>query len=284
MIRIKKDPATKNEYVAAEGIWVRNFAKECVSPLNLSPLVGRDEYVRLVENEEANRTLQIINVSDEDIGYRKMVIVSDGHDFDRRHRIISQFPSDVAVVAVNRAMLKWKLMEIERRPINIYVVNNPYSECMHYLPKGNYHPACVASTRTHPEFVKKYKGRLYLYEPTPSKTFGLDKSPIYYIDDYRNPICAAIGMAYRFGVEKLMLMCCDDSFVEPRDAAVQLQNGLYTYPQHITTQSLIDANLYWYKCQGGDITTVADFSSGPECKNAIAVATPEEAVEFFSSS
>jgi hypothetical protein len=281
-MRIKKDPATKNEYIAADGVWVRNFAKDCVSPVNLSPLVGRDEYVNLVDNEEANHTRQITNISDEDIGFRRAVIVSDGYDFDRRHRIISEFPSDVAVIAVNRALVKWTLLD-KKRPINLYVVNNPYVECMGYLPKNKYFPSCVASSRTHPEFIKKYAGRIYLYEPTPARSFGLENNPVYFIDDYRNPICAAIGLAYRFGVEKLMLMCCDDSFVEERDASVPLPNGLFTYPQHVRTQHIVDANLYWYKAQGGDSSSIADFSSGLESQNAAYITNEEEAVSFFTT-
>lgn len=278
-MRIKKDPITRNEYISADGVWVRNFTKDCVVPINLSPLVALEEYSLLVENEESNRVLQISNISDEEIKFNRAVIVSDGYDFESRHRIISKFPSDVAVIAVNRALLKWKLMESDRKPINLYVVNNPYTECLNYMPKTKYYPACVASSRTNPNFVKKYKGRIYLYEPTPSRSFGLVNQPIYFIDDYRNPICAAIGLAHKFGVEKLMLMCCDDSFKEKRESSVELPNGLFAYNQHLITNNLIDANLYWYT-RNEDIT-VADYSSGLKCKNAAYIKNEEEALSFF---
>jgi len=87
------------------------------------------------------------------------------------------------------------------------VINNPYKEAMNYMSPKNalYFPACIASTRTYHEFVKRYLGNLYLYEPTPETNFGTRKEGHrYFIDDYRNPICAAIGIAYQFGVKKLM--------------------------------------------------------------------------------
>jgi hypothetical protein len=101
------------------------------------------------------------------------------------------------------------------------------------------------------------------------------------IDDYRNPICAAIGLAYRFGVQRLMLVCCDNSFDKPRDAAVQMKNGLWTYEQHLRSHDIIDANLYWLTHQKDAEVKVADWSNGPEYVNATYISSAQEAIDFF---
>ena len=68
-----------------------------------------------------------------------------------------------------------------------------------------------------------------------------------FIDDYRNPVCAALGIAYRMNAKKIMLFCCDDSFVDERPAAEKLENGLWAYPQHKISYRIIDGIGYWLK-------------------------------------
>lgn len=280
-MRIKKDPVTKNEYISAGGVWVRNFAKNCVSPVNISHEMFTGDYAVLVENEENNRVLQTANISDENLKFSKAIIISDGFDFENRHKIISSLPPDVYVIAVNKALAKWQLMSSHRRAINLFVVNNPYVECMGCIPKNNYYPTCIASIRTYPPFIKKYKGSIYCYNPTPTRTFGIERNPIYFIDDYRNPICAAVGLCYQFGVSKLMMMCCDDSFADFRENCVKLENGLNTYNQHLKVNSILDANFFWYKRHREDDVDISDYSSGPKYKNATCISNDEECVRFF---
>lgn len=283
-MRIKKDPLTKNEYIAASGMWVRNFTKKHTNPLNTNLMIDRSDYHLLLKNEETNNTQQISPISEEQVYLPKIVIVSDGYDFEKRHRLVASLPKDVGVIAVNGALTNWKLSGSER-PINLYVANNPYKECLSYLPKkGKYFPSCVVSSWTNPQFSKAYQGRLYMYEPTPTRYFGVERHQSYYIDDYRNPVCAAIGLAYQFGVEKLLLLCCDDSFDEERPAAVQMKNGLWTYPQHFVSHSVIDANLYWLTHQEETKVVVGDYSCGPEYQNAVYIANEEGTTSFFDES
>lgn len=280
-MRVKKDILSKNEYIAAEGVWVRNFTKENVRPLSLSKIIKHEDYNLLLTNEKTNHTLQLPGIANERFHFPKIIIVSDGHDFETRHQELLSLP-DVAVLAVNGALASWKLMGATvKKPINFYVVNNPYQECCGYIPKrGKYYPACIASSRTNPKFLREYPGRKFTYESSPTRYFGEDRYEEYYIDDYRNPVCAAIGLAYRFGVEKLMLMCCDDSFVDERPGSVKMNNGLWTYPQHLKSQKIIDANLYWLKTQQHQVS-IADYSSGPEYINAGYIGRVEEAIAFF---
>jgi hypothetical protein len=285
-MRIKKDPLTRNEYIRAGDIWVRNFAKFGVSPVtpNGSLFNSSEDQSIILHNEATNGTYNIANIAEEDhISFDKILIISDGYQFETKHRILADLPSDVAVFAINGAFSRWSIMsENIRRPINFYIVNNPYTDCMKYLPKKNrYYPSCIASRRTNPEFLRQYKGNLFVYEPTPTNSFGLSKSVPYYIDDYRNSVCAAIGMAFQFGVTKLMLMCCDGSFVEERPASEKLPNGLWTYPHHNKNHGIIDANLYWLTHQENVAVSVADHSSGLEYQNAHYIESEEDIHKFF---
>lgn len=278
-MRIKK--YENNEYILAGNVWIRNFTKENVSPICLANLYNKEDRQLVLRNEETNKSH--LKISNENLNLEKMVIVSDGYDFDRKHQILSQLPNDVWVLSVNKALKKWKLTSGENKKyINAYVVNNPYDDCMSFMPlkKLAYYPTCIASSRTNVSFIKKYKGNIFLYRPTPEEAFGYDRNENYFIDDYRNPICASIGLAYRFGVSKLMLLSCDDSFEEERDFAVQLKNGLWTYPQHLISQEIIDANLYWLKNQENEIEVV-DYSDGADYKNAAYISNEEEVINFF---
>lgn len=283
---IVKKHHSGNEFVFAGGVWVRNFTKELLAPVQLSCMFDSEEQKRLMPNEELNKNFP--KISNEIIQFKKILIVSDGHDFDKRHLLISKMPKDVAVLAVNRGLARWKLMSVkvpndQRRSINGYVINNPFDEAKACLPAkdSKYYPTCLASIRTSPSFTRKYPGDIYTYYPTRDEKFGMSVNEIYTIDDYRNPICAAIGLAFKFGVEKLMLMCCDDSFTEQRDTAVKLENGLWTYPHHLRAQEIVDANLHWLTHQEERQVKVADFSSGREYLNAAYIKTEVDALKFF---
>jgi hypothetical protein len=285
-MRIKKH-TSGNEYILADNVWVRNFTKDCLTSVSLSHLFDNEDYSLILKNQELNKNYP--KISNEKIIFKKVVVISDGYDFDNRHLFLSKLPKDVAVLAVNKALAKWKLMipgtPLEsRRTINAFVMNNPYKECFGSMPKkeSKYYPVCLASTRTNYEFLKKYPGEKYTYAPTPEVSFGFDTKERYYVDDYRNPICAAIDLAYHFKAEKVMLLCCDDSFKDKRESSVELPNGLYTYPQHLKTQKIIDAKIHWLTHQEDKITKVADYSSGAKYVNAVYISSEEDALSFFS--
>jgi hypothetical protein len=121
-----------------------------------------------------------------------------------------------------------------------------------------------------------------VYCPTPESIFGIEHHEKYYIDDYRSPVCAAIGLAYQFGVEKLMLMCCDESFDKERDFAVKLENGLWTYPHHMKSKDIIDGNLYWLTHQKDKEVVAVDFSDGGDYFNAPYINSEKDALHFFN--
>ncbi len=244
--------SNKNEYVATEdGIWIRNFCKVGVLPVNINDLNSDADRKLFLTNEYENvkRGKVYLNPS---IKTPIVVIVSDGYDFAEQQALLSAIPTqNVHIFAVNGALAKWTLLDKsipaeKRRRINYYIVNNPYSTCLKFLPHGDYYPKCIASSRVNHAFVERYKGEVSFYSPPDEVNFaGIWSRTDCMVDDYRNPVCAALMLAYRFGAKKIVLLGCDDSFAQERPGAVKLENGLWTYPPQIVAQRIIDLTLFW---------------------------------------
>jgi len=285
-MRIKK--YLKNDYIFTDGFWVRDFTKPHVKELSINTLYPSKEYSSILNNELENAKQEVYYLHNEHFNLKNVVIVSDGYDFAKLQETLCNLPSDTHILAVNGALRKWKINKDvpynKRRSISLYVANNPFKDCEAYLPKEtNYYPPCALSTKTNPRFAKGYKGNKFFYIPTDEREFCsiFTKEVAWHIDDYRNPICAAIGIAYRFNVKKLLLFCCDNSFEQERPAAIQLPNKLWHYPQHTVSHNVIDANLYWLTNQEDNEVKVGNCSNGLEYKNASQV---EDIANFFKSS
>lgn len=269
-----------NLYALAEDIWVRDFTNPNAPSRDINDLATEADNRLFLQNELVNRKAKYIQVGDEDFFHPNVVIVSDGFDFVSKQKLLAGLDSkNITIIATNGALAKWKLISPNplQRKINFYVINNPYAESMAFLPKAHrYFPRCIASSRTYPQFLERYRGDKLLYVPTPNERYsGPLQAHEYTVDDYRSPICSAIGLAYRFGVQKLLLFCCDNSFADERPASVMLSNNLYCYPQHIISQKVVDANLFWLK-----EVKIGDHSSGLKYESASYI--PEEGInEFF---
>jgi hypothetical protein len=267
---IIKKHKNKNQYAVVDGVYVRDFTAFGPIPVDINRLYTEADHALNVANELENMNHRTPSIDNEQIQHHNVVIVSDGYDFKNKQKLLALLPKDVAIIAVNGALKKWQLVGDKsetKRAINYYVTNNPYEECLNYLPtEHRYYPKCVASTRTNPKFIRLYQGLKYFYCPTENEVFsGIRQRPSYRIDDYRNPICAALGLAYRFKAFNILLFCCDDSFVDERPSAIQLENGLWCYQQQIMSQKIIEANCFWLKSQN---IKVNDFSSGIKYDNA----------------
>lgn len=276
-MRIKKHE-NGNEYLLTKhGMWIRNFTREVI-PVDINKVTDRNDYSIIVENEIKNNTLDVSEIDTDKIKHTHAIIVSDGHDFEKKQHLLVSLPKEVLVIATNRALAKWKI----NKKIDYFVVNNPYSECMLQMPKHRYFPPCVASARTNYQFLKEYDARggtIYKYASVREEKFSPSISKtICNIDDYRNPICASIVLSYKFGVSNLMLFCCDNAFAEDRPGAEQLPNNKWIYPQQRLGHSLIEGMLEWYSKHK---VKLADHSSGPEYSQAHYI--PEnKVVSFFN--
>lgn len=278
-MRIKKH--RNNQYVLAEGVWVRNPFCDAKS-LDVNSLCG-DEIPMLLANEEKNSKAPSMQM--EDIGgvdMENVVIVSDGFGWNERQLSLANLPSGlVKVLGVNGSLARWAMVGDEapvKRTMTFYVVNNPYPECAGFLPRRHrYYPNLVASTRTNPKFIEQYRGQPYFYRPTPDANYAGFWDAGATLDDYRNPICAALSLAAKRGAKRVLLFCCDEAFEDERPGAVRMENGLYQYPQQIMCQRIIDKQLFWLRRAG---IKTGDCSSGVEYENAEYIDV-EKLADFF---
>ena len=284
MLEKIKKCSNRNEYILTpDRIWVRNFCKPATPYIGMNNLIKKEEYKILIENEIENKKKKYGPIPTEK-KREKVIIISDGYDFSTKHKILSNVSQDISVIAVNKALALWELVgnnceENKKKAIAYYVINNPYKEAELFLPKKkSYYPKCLTSCRTFPGFLKLYNGPIYSYTPVPEIGYGGIFSGGLMIDDYRNPICAAINFSKILGAKKVMLMCCDNSFKDNRPGSQLLENGLFCYPQQIFSSNTIDACCYWMV---KNEIMMGDFSSGKKMKNAQYISNEMEMLEFF---
>lgn len=266
-MRIKKK-SNKNEYLLTpQNMWVRNFTKDLVPNIDINKTITSEDHFVFLKNEFRNTKSRYAWIDTEKIYHKKVVIVCDGYGFAEKHKLLTKLPKDVAIIGVNGSLKKWSI----NRSMNYYVINNPYKECMRFLPNIKSLPKCIASTRTNEEFLYAYKGTKYLYYPVNEEKYcGIgNKNVEYQVDDYRNPICAAIFLAYKFGAEEILLFCCDDSFDKERPGAIKLQNGYWAYQPQMIAHGLIDGMFYWLKHLEYNKISTFDHSKNPLYSNVV---------------
>lgn len=279
-MRIKK--FKNNEYILAENVWVRNL---CLStkPLDINNLTKKEIYIFL-KNEQENIRNSNLKIENIESNFENLIIFSDGYDWSNKQKILGKIPKSITkTIGVNGSLAKWEMVGEKaetKRTMTFYLVNNPYPECLGYLPRNhNYYPNLISSTKTNPEFLKKYRNDPFLYQSTTDSFYsGIDSdNQCLKLDDYRNPICAALSFAWKKQTKKIVLFCCDEAFKENRPASIKMKNGLYQYPQQILCQKIIDKQLYWLKKNGVEIM---DCSSGIEYENADYI-HPENILSFL---
>jgi hypothetical protein len=216
-----------------------------------------DDIQLMLRNEMKNSIKSYSNLETETFSHDKAVIIGDGYGFDNSVKIIESLPPDVIVIGVNGSFAKWN----SQRRMNYYIVNNPYQECLFYYPQIiRIWPKCIASTRTNPHFLEVYQGSLYVYSPTNNEIYS-NEAASDYIDDYRNSVCAALCICYRFKVKKILLLSLLEMYEKERPGTEKIKDNLWLYPQQKIARSLIDANLYWLKNARIDVHYAGD---GPD--------------------
>lgn len=269
----------------ADGIYVRDFTAYGVTPIDLNKIIAVEDYSLYVENEYENISQKYPGVDNENNIHPDVVIVSDGYGFNERQKILASLPKNIAIIGVNGALKKWQMVGEQaelKRAMNYYVVNNPYNECLNFLPNNHrYYPKCISSTRTNPKFLREYQGLKFLFAPTENENFsGLKLRQNYQIDDYRNPICAALNLAYQFKSRRILLFCCDDAFADERPGAIQLENRLWSYPQQLKSHKVIDAMCYWLNHKK---ISVADFSNSGKYDYASYISEEKDVMRYFGN-
>lgn len=263
------------------GMWVRNFTRQNVPLIDINDTIKTEDHFLFITNEFENNLKRYAWIDNEKFYFPNLIITSDGYDFKEKHKIISKIKNidKVTIIGVNGSLKKWDC----EKAMSFYLINNPYESSLADLPRRRMLPRCIASCRTNSKFLSNYNGTVLKYHPVSERGYsGVgSKESNWSVDDYRNPICGAIGVAHKFGVEKLLLMFCDESFKEERPGSIKLDNGLFTYPQHLMAQEAIDANIQWLKSEEYRDVKVGNFSSGLNYSSAAYISEEEELINFF---
>lgn len=280
--RIKKSKNGNDYLLTKNNIWVRNFNKDLAPYIDINSSYRDVNYGVFYKNEKENEFITKASLDRENLDIDKVVIISDGYDFTEKAKALKTLPTNVKIIATNGALANWPITE--RYP-NYYLVNNPYVECMKFFPrKMKSHPTCIASTKTYSEFLKYYRGVIMTYSGVDEVYYKCRKEtePLFQIDDYRNPICAALSICNKFYTSKILLLCCDNSKNTFKEGMTKLDNGLYQYPQNEIAHGVIDGMAYWISKNPIKTTKIADHSSGEKYVN-IPYIQMEEISSFFST-
>jgi hypothetical protein len=244
-----------NQYSLTENkkIWIRNFGIRHASPLDINNLYSEQEINFIINNELINNYHKNSFYEAEDLSDKNVFIISDGYGFEKTKEILETTEiKNQYIILTNSALRFW---DIKRYLPSLYVVNNPFKESLAYLNKRIF-PRLLASTKTYPEFFKYYNfnAGLYLYHSTPQLNY---KAPIKtdysnYLDDYRNPICAALVNCYYGNAKNIFLMSCSEGYKENKNGSI-LKNEVYQYPQQILADQIVDANIFWIKKNNPEI-------------------------------
>lgn len=239
----------RNEYCKSENYWIRNSRKPNVSPIDINNYYTTDEVKILVENEIKNSKLNIPDIEIENFNWNTVVIVSNGYGFYNNHQNIFdniKISQKKVVLAVNNSLRFWESHKIPQ----YFLINqlNPPTN-LKYLP------ILIASKRCNHEYIKKYRNMKYFYTNTPSYLFSSPavKETTFFIDDYRNPICAAINCAVYFGAKRIFLSFCSEGYDSYKEGMERLNESAFIYPQQKLANDIVNKNIFWHKIYDNQI-------------------------------
>jgi hypothetical protein len=239
---IIRDDSNRNQHLKCKDYWIRNPNKTGAVPEDINDLYSENEIKLLIQNEIYNSKLNIPNVETETFEWENVIILGNGYGFKNEHiKLLDDFPNDRKniVIAVNNTPRFW---ESKRLP-NYYLTNN-----LSDFSNFKFFPILIAGKRSNPISIMKYRNMKYFYSHTPSYKFRspTDSDSSFYVDDYRNPICAAINCCNYYKAKNLILAFCSEGYESQRDGMEKINEFLFAYPQQILADSIINANLFWY--------------------------------------
>jgi hypothetical protein len=236
----------KNEYFLTDDkIWVRNFTKTGIKPVDINNFYSEKEIQLLLNNEVKNGEIQTLDLMSEIKNIRKVLIISDGYGFDETEKLLASLPNDVKIIANYGACRFW---DFKRLP-NYMVITNPFDDALLHLPTKIF-PYLIASSRTNNNFLKRYVNTIIKYYPTPDENYEspLSHNNSLYVDEYRSSIATSINIAHKMNCEKICIAYPINAYDKQRPATEKIEDtDLFFYPQQKIARNIIDANIFWYK-------------------------------------
>ena len=238
-----------NQYLNVEkNTWVRDFTLNHVLPIDINNLIQEEEIKTFISNELINNTLKFPKFETKDLSNKNVFIVSDGFGFDDINDILQNINiKNKFIILTNNSLKKWNNFNVLP---DLFVENNPYKNALNNI-NSKIFPNCLLSNRIYPEFVKMYKYKnINFYNPTPSSKFNStsENEISNYLDDYRNPICAAINYCFLCNVENIHLLYCSEGMVKEKSASLLHNDGIhYQYYQNKLSDKIINGMIFWYR-------------------------------------
>jgi len=252
-MRIKK--SNNNSYVNESGFWIRDFTQIKNRSIDINKFFDKEDMDLFIKNEKMNKRLMKATKPKEQ---KKVLIVSDGYALKEKQLFLDNIDNNTYVILTNNSIRYWELNH------NIYLVNNPYEDCLKYMSSKIKN--CLSSCRTNPNYLNKIKSNITLYQPTKNSFYsGVYDWYNVKLDDYRSSITAALHYAYLMNPERICLLCTDSCHEIKKPGMVQSFYGLYQYEQNFLSEKILDTMLFWLLDKDVDVRI---HSSGHEYKNA----------------
>ena len=237
-----------------DNIWVRNFTLPYVKPIDLNKLYEDKEINNFIENENNNIFSKFPKFEPKDLSKKNILIISYGFGFKNIENILNKIKTDKKfIILTNNSLKKWTNNKILP---DLFVENNPFKECLNNI-NFKFYPNCLLSTRTYYKFSDYYKYKnINFYNPTPLEFYNpiVKNDDSKYLDDYRNPICAAINYSYYCNPKNIFLLYCSEAFNKEKPATILHNDQIhYQYEQNKLSEKIIDAMLFWLRKKNNNI-------------------------------
>jgi hypothetical protein len=238
-----------NQYLNVEkNVWVRNFTLKNILPIDINNLNQEEEIKTFINNQLINNMFKLPKFEAKDLSNKNVFIVSDGFGFENINNILENINiKNKFIILTNNSLKKWNNFKVLP---DLFIENNPYKNSLNNINPKIF-PNCLLSKRIYPEFINSCKSKnISFYDPIPSLNFNsMYKNEINaYLDDYRNPICAAINYCFLCNAKNINLLYCSEGMDKERPASYLHNDGIhYQYNQNKLSDKIINGMIFWYK-------------------------------------
>jgi hypothetical protein len=244
VVKVYNHP-NQNQYVLVDpNIWVRNFTKKVAKPVDINNLYNESEYENLTNNELASSIYNYPYLEEGFFQNKNVVILCDGYGYKESKQYVEKLNSqNYFIICLNTTLSLW---ENKNRTPDLFLNNNSTKDCLRHANNKISVP-CVCSTRVNMDFYKEHRGPIRRYGITESLNLHFDRLPgqTIRLDEYRNPVCAAVHLCWVNNIKNIILVGCTNGTIEEKMGTIKYGN-LYKLPSQKISDEIIDAMLMWY--------------------------------------